>query len=245
MIAHQISCGLASIMLIVGMIGRVGAMAHGSTALSPVPSVPPAEADYDALCEAIMGTARGRWFLAEYARRNRHADTQLVLAAVARVEAVITGELAQRASVAQQTEPLEPATTAAPAPVDSADTKPETAPPGSVAEPETDHVLAVAGRLQDLVGAMRERGLEARTCDQIAHLSSAILSASALRDHNDTRARKLAEVLRLLERRIDSMLRNSPQPHAAPPSPPGHAAANNSFAAIKAMSDEERIALFT
>src|SRR5262249_21553006 len=154
-------------------------------------------ADYDALCEAIMGTARGRWFLAEYARRNRHADTQLVLAAVARVEAVITGELAQHANVGQQTERLEPATTDAPAPVDVAETKPDTTPPNRV--PETDHVVAVAARLQDLVGTMRERGLEVRTCDQIAHLSSAILSASALRDRNDTRARELAEVLGLLE----------------------------------------------
>jgi hypothetical protein len=92
---------------------------------------------------------------------------------------------------------------------------------------------------------MRERGLETRTCDQIAHLSSAILSVSALRDGRDTRARKLAEVLRLLERRIDSMLENTPQPQAIPPSPPGYAVANSSFAAIKAMSDEERIALFT
>ena len=34
-----------------------------------------------------METARGRWFLAEYARRNRHADTTMLLKALDRIEA--------------------------------------------------------------------------------------------------------------------------------------------------------------
>ena len=35
--------------------------------------------DFDAIETAVMETARGRWFLKEYARRNRHADTQTIL----------------------------------------------------------------------------------------------------------------------------------------------------------------------
>ena len=53
---------------------------------------PPADigdADFDTIEAAVMESARGRWFLAEYARRNRHADTQLLLAALARLEAAI------------------------------------------------------------------------------------------------------------------------------------------------------------
>src|SRR5258708_30412086 len=38
--------------------------------------------DYDAIVSAIMETSRGRWFLAEFARRNRHADTERLLAAI-------------------------------------------------------------------------------------------------------------------------------------------------------------------
>src|SRR5471032_668077 len=38
--------------------------------------------DYDAIESAIMESSRGRWFLAEYARRNRHANTQLLLSAI-------------------------------------------------------------------------------------------------------------------------------------------------------------------
>src|SRR5216684_1899058 len=41
--------------------------------------------DYDAIVAAIMETSRGRWFLAEYARRNRHADTELLLASMHKI----------------------------------------------------------------------------------------------------------------------------------------------------------------
>lgn len=43
--------------------------------------------DYDAIASAVMETERGRWFLAEFARRNRVADTAAVLEALAAVEA--------------------------------------------------------------------------------------------------------------------------------------------------------------
>ena len=49
------------------------------------------DSDYAAIEEAVLETARGRWFLAEYARRNRQADTQMLLTAIARLEDVIRG----------------------------------------------------------------------------------------------------------------------------------------------------------
>ncbi|MGN8116040.1 hypothetical protein [Labrys sp. 22185] len=47
------------------------------------------EEDYGAIEAAVMETARGRWFLAEYARRNRNADTEVVLAAIRRLERLV------------------------------------------------------------------------------------------------------------------------------------------------------------
>ncbi|MBB5755048.1 hypothetical protein [Prosthecomicrobium pneumaticum] len=44
------------------------------------------EGDYEALEAAVMETARGRWFLAEFTRRRRAADTAAVLEALARLE---------------------------------------------------------------------------------------------------------------------------------------------------------------
>src|SRR3954449_6996884 len=63
-------------------------MADEAFALSPIAAraALPSEADYDAIREAFMETSRGRWFLAEYAKRNRNADTRMVLDAVARIE---------------------------------------------------------------------------------------------------------------------------------------------------------------
>jgi hypothetical protein len=64
------------------------AMANQAFALSPISARAslPSEEDYDAIREAFMETARGRWFLDEYARRNRNADTSMVLDAVSRIE---------------------------------------------------------------------------------------------------------------------------------------------------------------
>src|SRR3982075_1659529 len=63
-------------------------MADEAFALSPISAraAMPGEADYDAISEAFMETSRGRWFLNEYAKRNRNADTRMVLDAVARIE---------------------------------------------------------------------------------------------------------------------------------------------------------------
>ena len=64
------------------------AMAHDAFALLPISAraARPSDADYEAIREAFMETARGRWFLGEYAKRNRNADTRMVLDAMARVE---------------------------------------------------------------------------------------------------------------------------------------------------------------
>jgi hypothetical protein len=45
------------------------------------------DADFEAIEAAVMETARGRWFLTEFARRHRAADTDAVLEAIARIEA--------------------------------------------------------------------------------------------------------------------------------------------------------------
>ena len=63
-------------------------MAHEAFALSPISAraASPTDADFEAIREAFLETARGRWFLDEYTRRNRNADTAMVLEAVERIE---------------------------------------------------------------------------------------------------------------------------------------------------------------
>jgi hypothetical protein len=52
------------------------------------------EADYQAFCSALSANTRGRAFLAEYARRNRHADTETVLAALDRLQTQVRSQIA-------------------------------------------------------------------------------------------------------------------------------------------------------
>jgi len=62
-------------------------MADEAFALSPISAraTQPREEDYEAIRDAFMETSRGRLVSREYARRNRNADTSMVLDAVARI----------------------------------------------------------------------------------------------------------------------------------------------------------------
>ncbi|MGL1922147.1 MAG: hypothetical protein OCD03_14070 [Hyphomicrobiales bacterium] len=46
--------------------------------------------DYDQIHSAVLETKRGRWFLGEFARKNKQVESQLVLDALASIEAKIT-----------------------------------------------------------------------------------------------------------------------------------------------------------
>jgi len=88
-------------------------MADEAFALSPISAraALPGEEDYAAISEAFMETSRGRWFLTEYAKRNRNADTRMVLDAVARIEQSLAAQkeetqAAQRENLAAQREGL-------------------------------------------------------------------------------------------------------------------------------------------
>ncbi len=82
-------------------------MADEAFALSPISAraALPGEEDYEAISHAFMETSRGRWFLGEYAKRNRNADTRMVLDAVARVEQTLAAQK-QAASESRLTEAL-------------------------------------------------------------------------------------------------------------------------------------------
>jgi hypothetical protein len=95
---HQFNCDSLDIVLIVSVtredLRDEFAMADEAFALSPISAraTQPSEQDYDAIREAFMETSRGRWFLGEYAKRNRNADTRMVLDAVARIEETLAAQ---------------------------------------------------------------------------------------------------------------------------------------------------------
>jgi hypothetical protein len=178
------------------------------------PSEPTAETDYEAICAAVTATARGRWFLDEYTRRNRNSDTTQVLAAIARLEAVVSGDRAEQASRAAHQEVrielLEMARTIAQTRAEVAEGRPQPAQqqlatqPTS-ASPEPD-VAAAAERLRQIAWTMRACGVELPVSDQIGQIADAILSVDTRGDLGDQRAQRLTEALHYLERRIDGLL---------------------------------------
>lgn len=68
------------------------------TLITPPPGL--SGADYSMIEQAVMETARGRWFLLEYARRQRAAETQRLADLVDRLEAMVSQPAPAAAEVA-------------------------------------------------------------------------------------------------------------------------------------------------
>ncbi|HEY1980401.1 MAG TPA: hypothetical protein VGH13_09955 [Xanthobacteraceae bacterium] len=126
-------------------------MSQDPLALAGFTSAARHEAEYDAVYAAVTATERGRWFLSEFANRHRAANTDLVVAALERIEAAIGG-LAARSDT-----PLHPEITIANGAnsADAADTVP-------IAK-----IIDAAERIADTSFRLREGSVDASLCDDI------------------------------------------------------------------------------
>jgi hypothetical protein len=79
------------------VIQQVIVMSSQTLVQSDKAAGPPQEAEYNVVYAAVTATERGRWFLKEFANRNRSADTDLIMAAIARIEAAIASGAAPQA----------------------------------------------------------------------------------------------------------------------------------------------------
>jgi hypothetical protein len=176
-------------------------MADKVFALSPISSraAQPDDADYEAIREAFMETARGRWFLGEYAKRNRNADTRLVLDQVARIERMVE-TLPQPASDARLAEII--------ATIRSViEEAAEVAASGAIGL-EIDERLAPIRKgariLKEISWRWREIGAESRICDSIDSQVGAIEESCRQLARLDTHA-ALAAAFELMRTRIDAL----------------------------------------
>src|SRR5437763_6381401 len=138
-------------------------MADEAFALSPISAraALPSEADYDAIREAFMETSRGRWFLGEYAKRNRNADTSMVLDAVARIEET----LAQRQQPPPPDDGLEEALAAIRSAVDQAGASISTTLDGLGLAEKLAPIRKGARIVKEISWRWREIGADGRICD--------------------------------------------------------------------------------
>jgi chemotaxis regulatin CheY-phosphate phosphatase CheZ len=183
---------------------------------------PPAlldEADYEAIEAAVMETARGRWFLTEYARRNRTADTTMLLKALDRIEASVGGQRVTESVDRVRYDLVEMAKAIARTKAEIAAIKPDAANHGkfgeataeldsivSATEAATSDILACAEQIQEIGWTLREQGLEAEVCDLIDAKATDVYTACSFQDLTGQRTRKVINVLRYLEGRINAMI---------------------------------------
>jgi hypothetical protein len=136
-------------------------MSQDPLALAGFNSAARHEAEYDAVYAAVTATERGRWFLSEYANRNRAANTDLVVAALARIEAAIGG------ITARSDTPAHPAIACANGhhSADVADAVPIT------------KIIVAAERIADISFRLRESAVDASLCDDIEGVAREIYEA--------------------------------------------------------------------
>src|SRR6202045_1680464 len=150
-------------------------MADEAFALSPISArgTQPSESDYDAIREAFMETSRGRWFLGEYAKRNRNADTTMVLDAVARIEET----LAAQRQPPEPENPLPEALAAIRSAVDRAVEAASAAIDGLGLEESLAPIRKGARIIKEISWRWREIGADSRICDLLDSQVGAIEAA--------------------------------------------------------------------
>ncbi len=185
-----------------------------STSLTPV-----TDNDFDMIEAAVKETERGRWFLSEYARRNRHADTQVLLGAITRLERTLAGERSSQEIERMRFDLAEMARAISRAKVEIAAMRPN----GDVqaridegtdaldttvrtSERATADILQSAEHIQEAAWTLRENGAEDRLCDTLDKRATDIYTACAFHDLTAQRTTKVVQVLRHLEGRINAMV---------------------------------------
>ena len=184
----------------------------------PVPA-PLSDADYGAIEGAVMETARGRWFLAEYARRNRNADTNMLLKALDRIEAAMRGQSSVEPVDRIRFDLVEMSRAIARTKTEIAAMKPDADHHGKFGEASeeldsvvqqteaaTSDILACAERIQEMAWTLREQGLDAAACDLLDANATEVYTACSFQDLTGQRTRKVIGVLRYLEGRINAMI---------------------------------------
>src|ERR1700751_4449589 len=176
-------------------------MANDVFALSPISAraTQPSEEDYDAISQAFMETWRGRWFLGEYARRNRNADTSMVLDAVARIEHSLTAQKQQGAD-----NRLADALSAIKAALDEARGAPSAALGNLAIEENLVPVRKAARVIKEISWRWREIGADGRICDLIDSQLAAIEASCTQIAESDGSA-ALSAAFDLLRHKLDEL----------------------------------------
>jgi hypothetical protein len=174
-------------------------MADEVFALSPISAraAQPNEEDYVAIHAAFMETSRGRWFLGEYAKRNRNADTRMVLDAVARIEETLSAQK-EAAADADLREALASIRKA----VGEAQSAANTGLDGLALDERLAPIAKGVRIIREISWRWRETGADGRICDILDSQVAAIESSVGQVSLGDARA-TIDQAFAAIEARID------------------------------------------
>ena len=170
---------------------------------------------------AVKETQRGRWFLEEYARRNRHADTLLILGALERFEHQtrriaaqasgggehLHGDILEMARRIAQTEreirSIRPDGSANSQYLSASDELDSVV---GTTEQATSSILSAAEKVQEHAWTMRERDGDVAECDRLDACATEIYTACAFQDVTAQRIRKVVGTLQFLDHRLRALV---------------------------------------
>jgi hypothetical protein len=155
----------------------------------------PDEADFETVYAVVMATERGRRFLADYAARNRNADTNMLVGAIERVEAAIRGEPSAQSSAG-----LKEIAVA----IERID--------AVLAAVKASNIHSAVERIQDIAFVLHERPVEQSLCDALDGAIREISDALSSPDGPAETLRKTAELLHALGGRVNAMITPSTEP---------------------------------
>ena len=178
--------------------------------MTPIQPAPEAACDYDAILDAVMETARGRWFLVEHARRNRHADTETLLDALRRIErrlanpsaASLPPELADLAAIFALGGAHGSSGLSGEAIADIARES------GAAAEAIRDLILSARGALAGL----RDDGGDARLCGAVDRAMAAIDAQAEAVGQQGRKIEALAQVVATIRDRVRQLVESASAP---------------------------------
>ena len=175
--------------------------------------------DYAALEATLRNSPLGRWFLAEYARRNRTPETQLLLDAIARLEtavlkpqrqagfANILAELVDISDAIVRTR-REIAQLRPPQEFDKhlSSASEELDQIVEATERATSEILSAAEDVQEVAWTLREKGVTPELCDRLDQHAIDIYTACSFQDITGQRTAKVVRALHHVEDRINTMI---------------------------------------
>jgi len=171
------------------------------------------EESFEAIEQAVMETARGRWFLAEFASRTRQADTASLLKSITRLERVIARSepleerFASRAKLSRLIDDLDMlVATLVGEGTTPADGSQKLADCVMLGEKTAIEMAVVADAARDLIGQFTELPGTDDLCPELDHQLSELVRLASDQMVSMRRFEALAEIQRHVRGRLSDLV---------------------------------------